>query len=109
MAAGVTDHIFELGEFLAAIEDAAPCEKPEKQPLKARTPEGPARALPEGRGFLRLVGGTGGAANAQAPAPEPVEPPPAPVAAQVEAAPATGEQLDLLSWRPRKGEQLSLF
>jgi IS1 family transposase len=108
MAANVTDHVFELGEFLAAIEDAAPCEKPEKQPLKARTPEGPARALPEGRGFLRLV--PGGAANAVKPAPEPVEPPPAPVAAQVVEV-ATVEQsgqMDLFSWKPRKG-QLSLF
>jgi hypothetical protein len=111
MAAGVTTHIFELGEFLAAIEDAAPCEKPEKQPLKARTPEGPARALPEGRGFLRLVGGTGGAANVTAPAPEPVEPPPVPAAA-VEVVAATVEQsgqMDLFSWRPKKGEQLRLF
>lgn len=110
LAAGVTDHVWDLPEFLAAIEDAAPCERPERQPLKARTTEGPARALPEGRGFLRLV--PGGAANATVPAPEPVEPPPAPVAAQVvEAVPEPTGQLDLLSWRPkpREPKQLTLW
>jgi IS1 family transposase len=112
MAAGVTDHIWELGEFMEAISDAEPCEKPEKQPLKARTPEGPARELPGGRGFLRLV--AGGAANVVASAPTPVEPPPVPVAAQVVQVTAVvpveqSGQMDLLSWRPRKGEQLRLF
>jgi IS1 family transposase len=112
LAAGVTDHIWDIQEFLAAIDDAAPCERPEKQPLQARTPETTSRPLPEGRGFLRLVPGT--AANATAPAPEPVEPPPAPVApvtlAVTEPAPVEQNgQLSLLDWRPRKGEQLSLW
>jgi IS1 family transposase len=115
MSANVTDHIWTLEEFLAAIEDAAPCEKPEKQPLKARAPEGPARALPEGRGFLRLVPGGAANATAPAPAPEPVEPPPAPlapvaaVAVEVTATVEPTGQLDLFSWRPRRGEQMRLF
>lgn len=112
LAAGVTDHIWDIQEFLAAIDDAEPCERPEKQPLKARTPEGPSRPLPEGRGFLRLV--PGGAANT--PPPTPVEPPPptAPTAAPVVATAATAEpsgQLDLLAWKPkpRQPQQLNLW
>jgi IS1 family transposase len=109
MAANVTDHIWTLDEFLAELLAAESCEKPEKQPLQARQPEGPARALPEGRGFLRLVPGSAAQASVIAP----IEPPPAPVAAQVIEAPVVAAeptgQLDLLSWRPRKGEQLRLF
>ena len=55
MAAGITDHIWSLEEFMAAALAEVPMAKPEAQPLASRTPEGPARALPAGRGFLRLV------------------------------------------------------
>ena len=56
MAAGVTDHIWDLDEFLTAILTAEPYNPPEKQPLKQQVPEGTHRELPGGRGFLRVVG-----------------------------------------------------
>jgi IS1 family transposase len=73
MASGVEDHIWSLDEFLAALLAAEPCEKPIAQPLEPRVPEGTARQLPEGRGWLRVV--PGGAANAMPPhEPTPVAP-----------------------------------
>lgn len=104
MAIGVQDHVWDLEELLDALESVDPCEAPEKQPLRHRVPEGPARELPNGRGFLRLVG------SGEAPPPAPM--PPAPIApvASPSAEPVNG-QLDLFSWRPKpatKG-QLSLF
>jgi IS1 family transposase len=108
VAAGVTDHIWDLQEFMGAIEEAEPCERPEKVALQARTPETTSRALPEGRGFLRLV--PGGAANATMHAPEPVEPPPVPVApvvAPVAQTAVTVEptgQMDLFAWKPKSRE-----
>ncbi len=53
MAAGVTDHVWGLEEFMDAVLAAAPVTKPTAQPLAHRAPEGPARELPNGRGFLR--------------------------------------------------------
>ncbi len=103
MAMGVTDHVWELPEFMDAVLSAKPCDAPARQPLALRAPQGPARALPGGRGFLRLVPGSSAPA---APSPGQGEPPPAPVApvapvAHIEpSADATG-QMDLLSWRPR--------
>lgn len=117
--AGLTDHVWELGELMEALLAAEPCARPEKVALEHREPEGPARALPGGRGWLRLVGGSGG------PSPAPVPPAlaPAPAPAQlVEAAPAAtptpsglrfdaNGQGDLFSWMPPRceSEQLSLF
>jgi hypothetical protein len=99
MAIGVTSHPWDLPEFLDALLTAKPCETPAKQPIAPRAPATTARALPNGRGFLRVVPGSGGA-----PPPAPAPPPPAsPAAPAVPAQPpedATG-QLDLLSWRPR--------
>ena len=115
MAIGVTDHVYDLPEFMDALLSAQPCERPTAQPLAPRVPQGTARPLPNGRGFLRVVPGSGGPA---APSPGQGSPPPAPVAP---AAPAVvvqpsadpSGQLDLLSWRPRPrppaGTQLSLF
>ncbi|TKD06348.1 transposase [Polyangium fumosum] len=57
MAAGVTDRVWSLEEFMQAILSAAPVERPEKKALASRVPEGPARELPNGRGFLRVVDG----------------------------------------------------
>ncbi len=67
-SAGLTDHKWTLEqlieEALATPEDQArPVAKPEP-----REGSGPTRALPNGRGFLRLVGGS--------PAPKPVAAPP---------------------------------
>lgn len=109
MQAKVTDHIWSLEEFLDALLAAEDGEKPKAKPLAHREPEGPARELPNGRGFLRLVGGKA------SPAPAPIAPPPTPTPVAPQAI-ATGQeepsgQLDLLSWRPpppKKG-QLSLF
>lgn len=55
MAAGITDHVWELEEFMHAALAEVPRAKPVAGPLAHRAPEGPARELPAGRGFLRLV------------------------------------------------------
>jgi hypothetical protein len=99
MAIGAVDHVYDLAEFMDAVLSAKPCECPAVQPLAPRVPETTARALPEGRGFLRVVPGSGAPA---APAPGQGEPPPAaPAAAPVESVADPTGQLDLLSWRPR--------
>jgi IS1 family transposase len=114
--AGLTDHVWELGELMEALLAAEPCARPEKVPLEHRAPEGPARALPNGRGFLRLVGGAGG----PSPAPVPPTPAPAPALAVAAAEPSglrfdESGQADLFSWSPKPrplpplGAQLSLF
>ncbi|WP_437905172.1 transposase [Sorangium sp. So ce327] len=111
MAAGVTSHIWELPELLDALLSVPETPAPSAKPLAPRTPEGTSRALPGGRGFLRVV--PGGAAPTPPVAPAPPPPAPVPVAA-TPSAPAPVEstgQLDLLSWRPkpRKPVQMSLF
>lgn len=57
MAAGVTDHIWDLPELLDALLSAAPCEAPTKQPIASRVPAATHRELPTGRGFLRVIDG----------------------------------------------------
>ncbi|WP_437486624.1 IS1 family transposase [Sorangium sp. So ce1014] len=129
MAAGVTDRVWSLQELMDAALAEPADEKPEPQPLAIPKPEGPARELPGGRGWLRVVGGEKLSAT-----PGPQTPPTAPGAAPaappavvtVEAAdeisqmskvqqlPSGAEQtgqLDLFAWRakPRKPVQLSLF
>jgi hypothetical protein len=116
MALGVTDHIWELEEFMVAALSAPPCETSERKPLEHRKPETTARELPNGRGFLRVV--QGGKDAPSSPPPEaPTPPPTAPAVPSVEApalpstAPVDDRQLSLLAWRPKpppKG-QLSLF
>lgn len=114
LAAGVTDHLWDLAEFMDAILSDEASERPETVPLAIPKPEGPARELPGGRGWLRVVGG----GNEPSPSPAPATPPvaPAPVGAPVvePAADPTG-QLDLFAWKPRArpvppvGTQLDLF
>lgn len=101
--AGLTDHVWELGELMEALLAAEPCARPEKVALEHATPAGPARALPGGRGWLRLVGGAG------AP-PASATPPVAPAAASGLRFDADG-QADLFSWTAPKCEpvQLSLL
>lgn len=103
MQLGITDHVWTIEEFLAALLNSEPCEAPEKQALASRVPEATHRELPAGRGFLRVVDG----GKAKPVAPNPIAPTPmiATVAAPV--IDATG-QLDLLSYRA-KNLQLSLF
>lgn len=103
MAAGVTDHIWDYDEFLTAIMTAEPCDPPVKQPLAPRVPETTHRALPTGRGFLRVVDG----GKAKPAAPTPIAPTPAPVAAVAAPVADTNGQLDLFSWQPTP-KQLNL-
>jgi len=110
MEAGITDHAWSTDELVEralahAGEDAAP---PVKKPLampEVAPDEAPApvRALPNGRGFLRLV------ASNDAPAPRPVPPrEPSPAAPTMPVAPApTGEAT--VREVPRAWEQLGLF
>ena len=116
MAAGLTDHPWTIGELLTAALEAVPVEDPE--PVKLAFPPGyvsPVRELPNGRGFLRVVGAGSGGTAPQSPA----SPPPvavssvavveAPIAGSVAADPSG--QLDLWAWRPkaRPMGQLNLF
>ncbi|XXY54564.1 hypothetical protein WME91_25875 [Sorangium sp. So ce269] len=109
MAAGVTSHIWELPELLDALLSVPETPAPSAKPLAPRKPEGTARELPGGRGFLRVV--QGGAAPTPPVAPAPPPPAPVPVAAVPSAPVEPAGQLDLLSWRPkpRGPVQLSLF
>jgi|SRR6185369_6531126 len=110
MEAGLTDHVWEFGELVDAALAAADMPRPSAQVLTPRDGTGPVRALPNGRGFLRLVPG-GGSPAPQAPTPP--APTPATPVAPAQAAPAAepSGQLELLSWRPKPRDpvQLSLF
>ncbi|XXT04773.1 transposase [Sorangium sp. So ce367] len=55
MQAGITDHVWSLEEFMDVILQEPEGGKPTPKPLAVRLPEGPARELPGGRGWLRLV------------------------------------------------------
>ncbi|MDC0747360.1 transposase [Polyangium mundeleinium] len=109
MQLGLTDHVWTLEEFQAALLTAGLCEPPERQPLAPRVPEGPARELPNGRGFLRVVGG--GKASAERHHVEPPPVTPAPVVVPVEPVADPTGQLDLFAWRPKAPPigQLPLF
>ena len=126
MAAGVTDHVWELGELMAAAIAEPAGEKPTPKPLTIPTPVTTSRELPNGRGFLRAVkGGDKPTGPSPGPAAPPVAAvtssaaPVAKVAASVASSPSspaaevTG-QLDLLGWKapppkPRRYVQLDLF
>ncbi|WP_242516536.1 transposase [Sorangium cellulosum] len=87
MQAGITDHVWTLDELLETLLTEAEGPAPEAQPLTHREPSAPSRALPNGRGFLRLVTEPTPALKARRrsepppPASPPVQaaPPPAPV------------------------------
>ncbi|WP_437275456.1 transposase [Sorangium sp. So ce375] len=53
--AGITDHVWSLDELLETLLVEEEAAAPEAQPLTHREPSAPARALPNNRGFLRLV------------------------------------------------------
>lgn len=112
MAAGITDTVWTLEQLMDAALAEPAGEKPEPQPLAIPKPEGPARELPAGRGWLRAVdGGKGPAAPAPTPEPSPATPATGgqgPIHEVAERGPA---QLDLFAWRPkpRRPSQLSLF
>lgn len=79
MAAGLTDHVWSLEELVTAALVEPEAAAPEAQPLAlvprpGEAAQGPSRELPNGRGFLRLVG----RGNApQSPPPARAVPPPA--------------------------------
>ncbi|WP_437598966.1 IS1 family transposase [Sorangium sp. So ce590] len=96
MEAGLTDHVWSIEGLVTAALSEAPTEPPKPKPkalklpeLPAGAPTTPARALPNGRGFLRLVGSAPAAPVAPTEPEPPSKPPPAP--------------------KPRRGVQLSLF
>ncbi|KYF72347.1 hypothetical protein [Sorangium cellulosum] len=55
MQAGITDHVWTLDELLDTLLTEEEAAAPEAKPLTHREPSTPARALPNNRGFLRLV------------------------------------------------------
>ncbi len=102
MAIGVQSHPWDVAELLDALLSVPETVAPVVQALTFRKPEGAARELPNGRGFLRLVQGDGASA---APSPAPA-PPAAPVVAPVEPSADPTGQLDLFAWRPRRAKPL---
>lgn len=112
--AGISAHVWDVAELVERALAAA--DEPEEKPVKValRMPDGtpeapsaPARELPGGRGFLRLVKG------GDAPASKPPTPPrPAPPVAPAPSVEPTA-QLDLSARRPKPApplwEQLRLF
>lgn len=124
MLAGVTSTVWSLEELMEAALSEPVGDRPQIRPLAIPRPEGPARELPEGRGWLRVLPGGGEPAGPAAPpaapavavgsseAPGPV----VPVEPSAPAAPVDDRQLDLFAWTPRParpvpppGTQLSLF
>ncbi|WP_437597597.1 IS1 family transposase [Sorangium sp. So ce590] len=82
MEAGIARHVWSIPELVEAAMAEPETAPPTPQPLKLRepppgAPTTPARALPNGRGFLRLVG-SAPAAPVAFPLPDGPEPPPAP-------------------------------
>jgi IS1 family transposase len=104
MMAGVTDHVWELGELLDVVLAETEGEKPTPKPLTIPRPEGTTRELPAGRGWLTVLdGGKGSPSPSPAPTPSPE---PVAMAAPVVAPAATPAaepkgQLDLFGWTPR--------
>ncbi|WP_437980425.1 IS1 family transposase [Sorangium sp. So ce117] len=114
MSVGVANHVWELPELLEALLSVPETAAPNRKPLAPRKPEGTARELPGGRGFLRVVQGGAAPSPPSAPAPPPSPPKPAaPSSAAPDAVRPAGPpgQLDLLTWRPRPRVpvQLPLF
>ncbi|XXX82744.1 IS1 family transposase [Sorangium sp. So ce134] len=83
MESGLTDHVWSVEELVAAALTEVPADPPKPKPLRLPEPPpgsltAPARALPNGRGFLRLVGSAPAAPVAPTEPEPPSEPPPAP-------------------------------
>ena len=103
MAAGLTDHIWTLEEFMDRVLAEVPQAKPVASPLAHRAPEGPARELPGGRGFLRLITEPMPARKVAPGFPKP-PPPAAPAAPSAPVEPTSPGIVQV-----RDPEQLSLF
>ncbi len=107
VALGVIEKPWTIGELVAAALAEPDGELPIAGPLALRQDTGPARELPNGRGFLRLVG-------APVAAPSPSASPSAPVKLAEAPRPAQGDLFEWAAARPAKplppkGTQLSLF
>jgi IS1 family transposase len=104
MAAGLTDHPWTMAELVKKALAEVPVEKPSPVALalSSRTTSA-ARELPNGRGFLRVVGSNGAPSEPSGPAVPPDAPavPVLAVAGSSGAADVDPRQLDLLAWRPR--------
>ncbi|WP_437794240.1 IS1 family transposase [Sorangium sp. So ce693] len=101
MAAGITDTVWSLQELMDAALAEPAGKKPEPQPLAIPKPEGAARELPAGRGWLRVL--PGGSAPSAPTAPQ--SPPVVPVAASPEPEPPPSQPPP----ERRRMVQLSLF
>ncbi|WP_437676678.1 IS1 family transposase [Sorangium sp. So ce131] len=85
MEAGIADRVWSIEELVTLALAESPADPPKPKALRlpeapAGAPTAPARALPNGRGFLRLVGTASAAPVAPTPPaagrPEPEPPPP---------------------------------
>ena len=94
LAANVTDHVWSLPELLEALDSAVMPDAIEAKPLAHREPETTARALPNGRGFLRVVS-TPTPARKHAPGVPDAPPPPVAPAVEPTIALAPPRQLNL--------------
>jgi hypothetical protein len=101
MAAHVTKHVWEPAEFLDAVLSAKPCDGPAVMPLKHREPETTHRALPTGRGFLRVIDGGKGTKHVEQNA-RPVQIERAPTGTDAEVV-----QLDLFARKRRAPKMLA--
>jgi hypothetical protein len=116
-AAGATGHAWELAELLDALLSTPDTAAPDAKPLSFPPPQGTAQALPNERGFLRVVDGGGAPPSPHVAPPSPAASPVAAVGNPSAPSPPAEErleptgQLDLFTWRPkpRPMGQLSLF
>ncbi|WP_437538177.1 transposase [Sorangium sp. So ce726] len=102
MQAGLTDHVWTVDELLDALMTEPAGEPPMAQALTHREPSAPARKLPSGRGWLRLVTEpTPGLKRPhRAPEPPPASPPVQAAPPPPPDPPRRPVQLDLFSWNP---------
>ncbi|WP_437979229.1 hypothetical protein WMF11_25295 [Sorangium sp. So ce295] len=107
-----TDTVWTLEQLMVAALEEPAGEEPQPQPLAIPKPEGPARELPAGRGWLRVLPGGSAPSAPSAPQPPPVAPVATPTAVEPAGPPPeSSRQLDLFAWRPRPRTpvQMSLF
>lgn len=96
MEAGLSDHVWEIGELVDAALAAENVAPPVPHTLTPREGTGPVRELPNGRGFLRLVTGNAPAqARPVPPTPAPSPQTPTPATPSGTTAPRAWRQLDL--------------
>lgn len=107
MEAGLTKTVWTVSDLLSAALGEPIGKAPTVKPLRLPdVAQASARALPEGRGWLRAVpdGSKGGSPGPRPPSPSPAAPE-ARAAAPLQAARKPWKQLDLFSWTP-KGDDL---